>query len=101
MKNVYWLAVGLALMVSFAGLYGSFSGDEPGALAASREEAAGLEITGDARVWQREHVKALDEVYDGTSGRAARGDLMGFYFDQEVDRLSLRVSLFRPSDVTR
>ena len=96
MKRVYWMTVALIGLVSLVGLYGSVAGDEPGAWTAPREAAPGLEITGDARVWQREHVKALDEVYDGASGRAGRGDLMGFYFDQEVDRLSFRVSLFRP-----
>jgi hypothetical protein len=55
----------------------------------------GLEISGDARVWQREHVKSLDPVYDGSRGREARGDLMGFYFDQGTERLSVRLSLFR------
>ncbi len=61
--------------------------------------APGLDISGDPAVWQREHAKGLDPVYDGASGRAGRGDLMGFYFDQEIDRLSMRVSLFRPPGV--
>gem|GEM_PF-1273640 len=54
-----------------------------------------VEINGEPDVWGREHAKALDPVYDGATGRAAAGDLMGFYFDQGVDRLSLRVNLYR------
>lgn len=57
--------------------------------------APGLELTGEPGVWQRVHAKALDPVFDGAEGRAAAGDLMGFYFDQEVDRLSFRLNLFR------
>jgi hypothetical protein len=96
MKRFYRLfLVSIGLLAAIA-LSGSVSGDEFGGWKAPNQAAPGLEIQGDARVWQRENVKALDKVYDGASGRAAVGDLMGFYFDQEVDRLSFRVSLFRP-----
>jgi hypothetical protein len=60
------------------------------------ELAPGLEIAGDPGVWGKPNVKALDPVYDGSTGRTGLGDLMGFYFDQEVDRLSMRVNMFRP-----
>ncbi len=56
--------------------------------------APGLEIEGNPHLWQRANAKALDPVFDGATGQAARGDLMGFYFDQEVDRLSMRVNLY-------
>jgi|GEM_PF-6303357 len=55
----------------------------------------GLEIDGQPGTWKRIHAKALDPVYDGASGRDGAGDLMGFYFDQEVDRLSFRLNFFR------
>ncbi len=58
-------------------------------------DARGVEISGDARAWGREHARALDPVYDGASGRDALGDLMAFHFDQGGDRLSFRVSLYR------
>ncbi len=57
--------------------------------------ALGLEVAGDPGLWNRQNAKALDPVYDGAAGELARGDLMGFYFDQEVDRLSFRVNLYR------
>ena len=60
--------------------------------------APGLEIQGDPSAWHRINAKALDLVYDGTEGEGGRGDLMGFYFDQEVDRLSFRVNLYRADD---
>ncbi len=56
--------------------------------------APGLEIEGNPHLWQRANAKALDPVFDGTTGQTARGDLMGFYFDQEVDRLSMRVNVY-------
>ena len=56
--------------------------------------APGLEIEGNPHLWQRANAKALDPVFDGATGTAARGDLMGFYFDQEVDRLSMRVNIY-------
>ena len=55
----------------------------------------GLEISGNPAVWKPIHTKALDPVFDGASGRAARGDLMSFAFDQETDRLSMRVHFYR------
>jgi hypothetical protein len=58
--------------------------------------APGLEISGNPHIWQRIHAKALDPVYDGVTGRRGTGDLMGFWFDQEIDRLALRISLYRP-----
>jgi hypothetical protein len=54
-----------------------------------------VEITGEPSAWLRQHAKALDPVFDGTSGRAARGDLMGFYFDQAADGLAFRLNLYR------
>jgi hypothetical protein len=62
---------------------------------APQQAAPGLEISGEPSEWQRDHVKALDAVYDGRSGSQGHGDLMGFFFDQEVDRLSFRVNLYR------
>ena len=61
--------------------------------------APGLEIQGNPHLWSRTQAKALDPVYDGAEGRAARGDLMGFYYDQEIDRLNFRVNLFREAGV--
>jgi hypothetical protein len=58
--------------------------------------APGLEITGEPSVWQRDNIKALDMVYDGATGRTGKGDIMGFFFDQEVDRFSLRLNMYRP-----
>jgi len=83
------LVFGLVVVILHAGLVA-------GAWKPPASPAPGLEITGDPKVWQPIHAKALDPVYDGATGREGIGDLMAFYFDQEVDRLSFRVSLFRP-----
>jgi hypothetical protein len=52
-------------------------------------------ICGEPAAWHAQHAKALDPVYDGATGRAATGDLMGFYFDEAADHLSLRINLYR------
>lgn len=52
-------------------------------------------ISGEPSAWHSINAKALDLVYDGRSGRDASGDLMGFYFDQGVDRLSMRINVYR------
>jgi hypothetical protein len=57
--------------------------------------AADVQITGEPASWHPINVKALDPVFDGASGRDAKGDLMGFYFDQGIDRLSMRINLYR------
>ncbi|UCF05173.1 MAG: T9SS type A sorting domain-containing protein [bacterium] len=63
----------------------------------SVDRSPGREVLeGDPALWDRGSVKALDPVYDGASGRDGLGDLMGFYFDQGVDRLSVRINLYRP-----
>ncbi|HVP58194.1 MAG TPA: FlgD immunoglobulin-like domain containing protein [bacterium] len=67
-----------------------------GATATRALPAADVEISGEPSAWYPINAKALDPVYDGTTGRAARGDLMGFYFDQGVRELSMRVNLYRP-----
>jgi hypothetical protein len=61
----------------------------------ARMEAHTVEIDGNPQTWARQNAKALDPVYDGASGPDALGDLMGFYFDQGVDNLSFRVTLYR------
>ncbi|MFH1220244.1 MAG: FlgD immunoglobulin-like domain containing protein [Candidatus Eisenbacteria bacterium] len=83
----YVLAAGVVLPGS---LHSEAPGWTPPAIA-----APGLEISGEPALWTRANAKALDPVYDGTTGREARGDLMGFYFDQEVDRLSFRINIYR------
>lgn len=55
-----------------------------------------FEITGQPEVWQRINAKALDPVYDAVATSESAADLMAFYFDQDIDRLSFRVSLFNP-----
>ncbi len=57
--------------------------------------APGMEIAGDPAAWPKSGAKALDPVYDGAGGRNGEGDLMGFYYDQEADRLNFRVNLYR------
>jgi hypothetical protein len=57
--------------------------------------APDVDVSGEPSAWHPINAKALDPVFDGTSGRDARGDLMGFYFDQGVDRLSMRINLYR------
>jgi len=57
--------------------------------------APDVEISGEPSAWQPINAKALDPVYDGVTGRAGKGDLMGFYFDQRVDGLSMRLNLYR------
>ena len=59
----------------------------------------GIQVDGAISNWQRVNVKALDPVFDGSTGRSARGDLMGFFFDQGVDRLSLRINIYRPPGI--
>ena len=86
MKYIHFRTLFFVLLIALSTApYGALAGDGPHT----------VEITGDPHVWQREHAKALDPVYDGASGRDASGDLMGFYFDQGVDQLSFRVSLYR------
>ncbi|NNF07671.1 MAG: hypothetical protein HKN21_12990, partial [Candidatus Eisenbacteria bacterium] len=58
--------------------------------------APGLEISANPQVWERIHAKGLDPVFDRTDGTPNSLDLMGFYFDQEVDRLSFKVNFYRP-----
>ncbi len=75
----------------------AFSADPPSEVWMPPQTAVpGLEISGNPHIWQRINAKALDPVYDGVTGRRGRGDLMGFWFDQETDRLALRISLYRP-----
>jgi hypothetical protein len=64
--------------------------------AALEGPAAGtVRIDGEPSAWAPRNANALDPVFDGSSGRIATGDLMGFYFDQGADRLSFRVNLYR------
>ncbi|MFZ1946073.1 MAG: FlgD immunoglobulin-like domain containing protein [bacterium] len=65
--------------------------NQPAATKVSPEVA----ISGEPSSWQPANAKALDPVFDGTSGRNARGDLMGFYFDQGIERISMRLNLYR------
>jgi hypothetical protein len=88
------VAFSFTLLVFSVTAYSADSGG--GHWTAPPTAAPGLEISGEPSAWQRQNVKALDTVYDGVTGRTGRGDLMGFFFDQEVDRLSVRLNMFRP-----
>ncbi|MGQ9604443.1 MAG: T9SS type A sorting domain-containing protein [bacterium] len=57
-----------------------------------------FEITGDPAIWQKINAKALDPVYDTSEDAQCSADLMAFYFDQDRDRLSFRVTLFDAPD---
>lgn len=85
------IAVILIAMIPH-GLGGGAAGESP----SSEKMADGVRITGNPSAWQRANVKALDPVFDGADGRDGRGDLMGFFFDQGVDRLSFRINVYRP-----
>jgi hypothetical protein len=90
--GVFGFCIGL---VALATLPGALQGEGTATWSPPAVAAPGLEISGDPSVWGRTNAKALDPVYDGATGRKALGDLMGFYFDQEVDRLSFRINLYR------
>jgi hypothetical protein len=84
------------IMLLAVGLVQAAYGADQNQWTAPGTAAPGLEISGDPDAWSRENVKVLDQAYDGASGRAATGDIIGFFFDEEIDRLSLRLNLFRP-----
>ncbi len=96
MKGIRISALALALLVGLILVPGLTGRDGAITWSSTPGEAQDFMISGDAQTWQRDHVKALDPVYDGSQGRTGRGDLMGFYFDQGIGRLSMRLSLYRP-----
>jgi hypothetical protein len=95
MKNGFRVSA-LGLILVFLALLPYNFGDVTADTHAAFDTANTVEISGNPSVWSREHCRVLDPVFDGTTGRAGIGDLMGFYFDQGTDRLSVRLNLYRP-----